>query len=89
MSNKTYYFYIMKMEAECSSETLIPTYKSKRCHNSEEHHLKAYCLRPSFILEAQCQTDRGANAAMGICQNARDCISARPWHAKCSQQPRE
>jgi hypothetical protein len=30
----------LKIEAACSSETLVTTYKTARCHNPEEHNLK-------------------------------------------------
>jgi hypothetical protein len=34
---------IPKMEVECSSEMLVPTYKTTRCHNPEIHNVKFQC----------------------------------------------
>jgi hypothetical protein len=33
----------LKMEAVCSSETLVPTYKSTRRYNRDDRHLKWNC----------------------------------------------
>lgn len=81
------------MEAECSPEKLIPLIRLYivETRKNTNWRLAVYCLpvHTNLMQEVEGQADRGGNSAVGTCQNAWDCISARPWYAKCSQQPRE
>jgi hypothetical protein len=33
----------LKMEVECSSQMLVPTYQTTWCHNPEDHNVKFQC----------------------------------------------
>jgi hypothetical protein len=37
-----YSIFVLNMEAVCSSETLVPTYKYARCHNPKDYHGHIY-----------------------------------------------
>jgi hypothetical protein len=54
------------MEVVCSSETLVPIYKSTRCHNPEDHHghllrresLKYHvCVCVFLKMEVECSSE--------------------------------
>jgi hypothetical protein len=37
----------LKMEAVCSSETLVPIYQTSWCHNSDDHNMNLHSMKTS------------------------------------------